>query len=57
MTTSGLAIQQLWLDPVCTLHTLMDEMAQREIFFKEDDDLNYDQDALNRTASKDPSSS
>lgn len=24
--------------------------------FKEDDDLNYDQDALNRTASKDPSS-
>ena len=39
-----------------TLHTLMDEMAQREIFFKEDDDLNYDQDALNRTASKDPSS-
>ena len=40
-----------------TLHTLMDEMAQREIFFKEDDDLNYDQDALNRTASKDPSSS
>ena len=57
MTTSGLAIQQLWLDPVCTLHTLMDEMAQREIFFKEDDDLNYDQDALSRTASKDPSSS